>query len=135
MQKDLNVSPQASQTPSAKARLARKSPERQPTERRQGCLKHERERAVWLQQTCRLVDQCTHTGLIRGVPADHEAKSQVKQKTAAKVKVLEEGLTSKTVRIAKFKIVGMATLVHGREGKSREHAKGSSVRQRQEKLM
>ena len=39
------------------------------------------------------------------MPADHEAQSQVKQKTPAKVKALGEGLTRKTVRIAKFKIV------------------------------
>ena len=113
MQKDPNVRPQASQTPSAKTRLARKSHERQPTERRQECLKHEREQCGSNRRVDRSIS--AHTGLSRGVPADHEAQSQVKQKTAAKVKALEEGLTSKTVRIAKFKIVGMATLVHGRE--------------------
>ena len=50
MQKDPNVSPRASQTPSAKTRFKRKSRERQPTKRCQECLKHE---------TYRLVDQCT----------------------------------------------------------------------------
>ena len=39
-----------------------------------------------------------HTGLSVGVRIDHEAQSQVKQKTAAKVKALEEGLTRKMVR-------------------------------------
>ena len=43
MQKDPNVSPQASQTPSAKTRFTRKSRERQSTKRCQECLKHERE--------------------------------------------------------------------------------------------
>ena len=46
MQKDPNISPQASQTPSAKARLARKSRERQPTKRCQKCSKHAREREL-----------------------------------------------------------------------------------------
>ena len=77
MQKDPNVSPQASQTPSAKTRLAIKSHERQPTER---------------QAPHRSIS--AHKGL--GVPADTEAQSQVKQKTAAKVKALEEGLTKKS---------------------------------------
>ena len=56
MQKDPNVSPQASQTSSAKTRLARKSHERQPTEWRWECLKHEREQFG----STRLVDPCTH---------------------------------------------------------------------------
>ena len=78
MQKDPNFSPQASQTPGAKTRLARKS----PTERRQECLKHEREQ----HGSTRRVDRSNsaHTGLSRGVPGDHEAQSQVEQKTAAK---------------------------------------------------
>ena len=42
-QKGQNVSPQASQTPSAKARLAMSSQERQPTKWCQEYLKHERE--------------------------------------------------------------------------------------------
>ena len=55
------------------------------------------------------------------MPADHEAQSQVKQKTAAEVKALEEGLTRKTVRVAKFKIVGMAARVHDRERERESH--------------
>ena len=51
---------------------------------------------------CRPTGLSVHTHLSRGVPADHEARSQVKQKTAAKVKALEEGLTRKTIRIAEF---------------------------------
>ena len=101
MRKDPNVSPQASQTPRAKTRLARRSHERQPTEPRQECLKHEREQCG----STRRVDLSisAHTGLSRIVPAGHEAQSQAKQKTAAKmVKALEEGLSRKTVRIAKF---------------------------------
>ena len=45
MRKDPNVSPQASQTPSAKTRLTMSSRERQPTKRCQKwkCLKYERE--------------------------------------------------------------------------------------------
>ena len=43
MQKDPNVSPQSSQTPSAKTRLKMSSRERQPMKRCQTCLKHERE--------------------------------------------------------------------------------------------
>ena len=46
MQKDPNVSPQASQTPSAKTILTMSSHERQPTKRCQKCLKHEREREL-----------------------------------------------------------------------------------------
>ena len=42
MQKDPNVGPQASLTPSAKTRLTRKSRERQPTKRCQECLKQAR---------------------------------------------------------------------------------------------
>ena len=71
-----NVSPQASQTPRAKTRLTRKSRERQPTKRRQECLKHERDKAppdVW-------TGRSVHTCLSRGVPADHEGLSQVKEK-------------------------------------------------------
>ena len=43
MQKDPNVSPQASETPSATTRLTRKSRERQPTKRCKEWLKHDRE--------------------------------------------------------------------------------------------
>ena len=45
----------------------------------------------------------------------------------------QEEASSSRMRTAKFKIVGMATRVHHRERvrKSREHAKGSSVRERQ----
>ena len=46
MQEDPNDRPQASQTPSAKTRFTRKRRERQPTERRQECLKHERESSI-----------------------------------------------------------------------------------------
>ena len=52
------------------------------------------------------------------MPADHEAQSQVERKTA-EVKALEEGLTRRTVRVAKFKIVGMAARVHDRERETR----------------
>ena len=80
MQKDPIVSPQASQTPSAKTWLKGKSLERQPKIRRQECSE--------AQEKCstKRVDQSisARTGLSRGVPADHEAQSQVKQKTAAK---------------------------------------------------
>ena len=69
------------QTPSAKTRLARKSRERQPTERRRECVKHERERAVWLHHKCRPVDQCTHRSESR---RDHEAQSQVKKKDSCR---------------------------------------------------
>ena len=41
MQKDPNVVPQASQTPSAKTRLTMSSRERQPMTRCQTCVKHE----------------------------------------------------------------------------------------------
>ena len=65
------------------------------------------------------------------MPVDHEAQSQVKEKKkrqVQKVKALEEGLTRKTVRIAKFKIVGMAARVHDTERQeSSAHVKGSSV--------
>ena len=65
------------------------------------------------------------------MPVDHEAQTQVKEKKkrqVQKVKTLEEGLTRKTVRIAKFKIVGMAARVHDRERQeSSAHVKGSSV--------
>ena len=46
MQKDPNVSPQASQTPSAKTIFTRKSREREPTKRCQERLRHEREREL-----------------------------------------------------------------------------------------
>ena len=75
MQKGQNVSPQASQTPRAKTRFTRKSRERQPTKHRQECLKHERDKAppdVW-------TGRSVHTCLSRGVPADHEGLSQVKE--------------------------------------------------------
>ena len=75
--KDAERSERQCQTPSAKTRLSRKNHERQRTERRQECWK--RERAVWL---TRRVDQSisAHTGLSRGVPADHEVQSQVKKR-------------------------------------------------------
>ena len=60
MQKDPFVSPQATQKPSAKTRVTRKSRERQPAKRRQERLKHERGRAVRLHQTCGPVDQSAH---------------------------------------------------------------------------
>ena len=49
MQKDPNVNPQSSQTPSAKTRLTMSSRERQPMERCQMCLEHERD--IRLHQT------------------------------------------------------------------------------------
>ena len=78
MQKDPNVSPQASQTPSERTRFTRKSCERQSTERRRECLKHEREQYG----STRRVDQSisAHTGLSRGVPADHEVNKKQVQK-------------------------------------------------------
>ena len=86
VQTDPNVAPQTGQTPSANTRLTRKSRERQPTKRCQECLKHEREscKAPPYVETNRSV----HTCLSRGVPADHEARRQVKRNTAAKVKFL-----------------------------------------------
>ena len=64
-----------------KGRLTINSRERQPKKRCQTCVKHERE------STC----------LSLGVPADHEARSQVRR-SAAKVKALREGLTQKRDR-------------------------------------
>ena len=128
MQKDPNVSPEASQAPSAKTRPARKSHERQPTERRQECLKHEREREQY--GSTRRVDRSisAHTGLSRGVPADHEAQRQVKtEDSCKKVKALEEGLIRKTVRVGKFRNRGDAR-VHDRERQeSPAHVKESNV--------
>ena len=48
---------------------AMNSRERQPMKRCQKRWRHEREH-----QTCGPVDQCAHTSLSRGVPADHEAQ-------------------------------------------------------------
>ena len=81
--RDLNVSPQASQTSSAKTRFTRKSHERQPRKRRQECEKHERESSV---APPRRVDWSisAHTGLRRGVAADHEARSQGQTKDSCK---------------------------------------------------
>ena len=62
------------------------------------------------------------------MPADHEAQSQVQQDSCNKVKALEESLTRKTVRRAKFTTVGGAR-VHARERESSEHVQGSGVRQ------
>ena len=127
-QKCQNVSPQASQTPSAKTRLTMSSQERQPTKRCQKCLKHERE-------SCKApTGRSAHTHLRRGVPADHEAQSQVKKKDSCK----REGTQRrphprKRQCTAKFKSVGTAARVHARERererRSSEHVKGSSVRQ------
>ena len=89
MQKVPNISPQASQTPSAKTGLTRKSHERQPTERRRECLKH-----------------------------DHEAQSQVEQETAAKGDDTRRSRQKKDGTYSKFKIVGVVTRVHDRERKS-----------------
>ena len=60
----------------------KESHERQPTERRQECLKHESEQYG----TTRRVDRSisAHTDLSRGVPADHDAQSQVKKKDSCK---------------------------------------------------
>ena len=55
----------------------------------------------------------------RRAPLTTRHKARFKQKTAAKVMALEEGLTRKTVRIAEFKIVGMAARVHDRERDTR----------------
>ena len=62
-------------------------------------MKHEREREQY--GSIRRVDWSgsAHTGLSRGVPGDHEAQSQVKPKTAAKVKVLGRCLTRRALRI------------------------------------
>ena len=113
MQNDPNVSPQASQTPRAKTRLTRKSLERQPTKRCQECLKHEREssKAPPDVQTSRSV----HTCLSRGVPADHEAQSQVKTQ--------KKDETSQNSKAWGRPRAGQT------ERKSSEHVKGSSVRQ------
>ena len=53
--------------------------------------RHEREQSG--SQTCRPVDQCTHTSLSRGVDADHEARSLIKRKTAARSEGSCRGLT------------------------------------------
>ena len=65
------------------------------------------------------------------MPADHEAQSQVKEKRRSSCR--SEGAQSKPHPekdgTAKFKTVGMATLVHDRERQeSSTHVKGSSVR-------
>ena len=135
-QKSQNVSPQASQTPSAKTGFTRQSRERQPAKRCQKCLKHERERVKRLHQRCRPPDQCTH--LSRGAPADYEAQSQVKKKDSCKREGTQRRPHPEERRdLAKFKSVGTAARVHAgeRERKSSEHVKGSRVRQRQEKPM
>ena len=77
MQKDPNVSPQSNQMLSAKTRLTMSSHERQPTKRRQECLKQERERVIRLHHVW--TGRSVHTCLSRGVPADHEEQSQVKE--------------------------------------------------------
>ena len=67
-----------------KTRLTMNSRERQLMKRCQKGWRHEREQSG--SKTCRPVDLCTHThtSLSRGVPADHEARSLVKRKTAAR---------------------------------------------------
>ena len=64
---------------------AMNSRERQPMKR---CQKRweARKRAVRPHQTCRPVDQCAHTSLSRGVPADHEARSPVKRRQLQETK-------------------------------------------------
>ena len=58
-------------------------------------------------------------------PADHEARCQVEEKTAAKVKALE-GLTGKTVRIAEFKSVVRRACRTRQSEESSGHVKRSS---------
>ena len=130
IRKDPNVSPRESQTPSAKTRLAMSSQERQPTKRCQKCLKHEREskKAPPDVQTGRSV----HTYLSRGVPADHEARSQVKKKDSCKREsTRRRPHPRERLCTTKFKSVGTVARVHAREREreSSEHVKGSSVRQ------
>ena len=87
MQKDPNVSPPASQTPSAKTRLARKSRERQPTKR---CVKHERE----LKGSTRCVDWSISAHIwVEACPLTTRHNARSKRETAANVKALREGLT------------------------------------------
>ena len=87
MQQDSNVSPQSSQAPSATTGFTRKSHERQPTKRRQECLKHERERAVWPHQTCGPVDHCTHVR-VEACPLTTRHKARSKERQLQKVKAL-----------------------------------------------
>ena len=80
---------------SAKTRFTKKGRERQQTKRCQKSLKHESEscKAPPDVQTGR----SAHTCLSRGVPADHEVRSQVKEKrrAAAGVKAFRGSLPQK----------------------------------------
>ena len=95
VQKDPNVSPQASQTPSAKTRFTRKSRERQPMKGCQRWWRHEREQY----DSTRHVDWSisAHTGL-----SSRRARRPAKRKTAAKVKVPLRYLTRKRARRIKM---------------------------------
>ena len=125
MQKDPNVSPQASQTPSAKTRVTRKSRERQPMKRCQMWWWLESEQCG----STRCVDQsiCAYTGL-----ESRRARRPRGTKPGQKKDSCKSGGTQE---IPHKKTSSQNSNAWGRpragqtERKSSEHVKGSSVRQ------